>query len=177
MSDQASVLNSDSSEEPSAVSPERWATAYHEAGHAVMALMLGRNVHRVSIVPKQTRLGACELRKDVARITKDPLEADALVLLAGMVGESRHTGKYQPQAASSDLRQVQQLAAMRSGNPDAAPRQVRRWLDKTEHLLDQPENALAIRMIAQQLIEREKISGRNAAHHYQQAIIRIEKGK
>ncbi len=38
------------------------ATAYHEAGHAVIALTLGRNVQRVSILPNQLRLGQCELK-------------------------------------------------------------------------------------------------------------------
>jgi hypothetical protein len=38
-------------------------TAYHEAGHAVMALALGRPVHRVSIQPNEDRLGQCDFGK------------------------------------------------------------------------------------------------------------------
>ena len=34
----------------SLMNPE--ATAYHEAGHAVIALVLGRSVQRVSVLPK-----------------------------------------------------------------------------------------------------------------------------
>ena len=58
-------------------------TAYHEAGHAVIALMLGRSVHEVSILPGGKRLGYCEMRKG-GRAPKDALEADLLILLAGM---------------------------------------------------------------------------------------------
>ena len=39
------------------------ATAYHEAGHAVMALALGRTVHRVTILPEREHLGQFQRRK------------------------------------------------------------------------------------------------------------------
>lgn len=150
-------------------------TAYHEAGHAVMALLQGRNVHRVSIVPKQSRLGDCQLRKDVARVAKDPLEAEALVLLAGLVGEAKYSGRYNPQAAGSDLLQVQRLAIQRVGEAGGVERQVKRWLDKTEHLLSDAPYELAIRTIAEQLLQRERISGRNARHHFNEAVSRHER--
>ncbi len=38
-------------------------TAYHEAGHAVVALALDRPVHRVSVLPNRERLGQCEFGK------------------------------------------------------------------------------------------------------------------
>lgn len=150
-------------------------TAYHEAGHAVMALIQGRNVHRVSIVPKQSRLGDCQLRKDVARVAKDPLEAEALVLLSGLVGEAKYSGRYNPQAAGTDLIQVQRLATLRVGEGGGVERQVKRWLDKTEHLLSDPPYELAIRTIAEQLLQKEKISGRNARHHFNEALSRHDR--
>ncbi len=151
------------------------ATAYHEAGHAVMALLMGRNVHRVSVKPKQSRLGECELRKDKTRQTKDPIEADALIMLAGMVAESRFTGKYNAAAAQTDLQAVQKLAEFRGGGERQIAKLFRRWMDKAEHLLDQPPQRFAIDAITQQLIEREKISGRNALHHFKEAKLKAEK--
>ena len=47
------------------------ATAYHEAGHAVVALILGRPVKRVSILPKHERLGTCEFGKSEVGPTED----------------------------------------------------------------------------------------------------------
>jgi hypothetical protein len=41
--------------------PEREETAYHEAGHAVVALKLGLSIRYVSIRPGEDFLGACEL--------------------------------------------------------------------------------------------------------------------
>jgi hypothetical protein len=43
------------------------ATAYHEAGHAVLALLLSRPVARVSILPDREHLGVCEFGKGVFR--------------------------------------------------------------------------------------------------------------
>ena len=56
-------------DEESAMAFALRATAYHEAGHAVMAMILGRAVQKVTIVPGQShlgaqRLGACHLQKD-----------------------------------------------------------------------------------------------------------------
>src|SRR5436305_14588889 len=50
------------------------ATAYHEAGHAVAALVLGRPIQRVSIQPDREHLGQCELGKGVFRPSEDWLE-------------------------------------------------------------------------------------------------------
>src|SRR3954451_4786005 len=70
------------------------ATAYHEAGHAVMALALGRPVAAVTILPDRLRLGACEFGKAVFRPSEDWLEREALISLAGLAAEALHTGDY-----------------------------------------------------------------------------------
>ena len=68
------------------------ATAYHEAGHAVVALALGRPVHRVSVLPDRERLGLCEFGKGVFRPSEDWLEREILIALGGIAAEARHTG-------------------------------------------------------------------------------------
>ena len=77
-------------------------TAYHEAGHAVMALVFDRPVQKVSILPDQRRLGHCELRKGVSRASQDRLEADILILLAGVVAEAIHSGSHNWTGAAMD---------------------------------------------------------------------------
>ena len=41
------------------------ATAYHEAGHAIVALSLGRTVEKCTIVRNSIRLGAVQLARGV----------------------------------------------------------------------------------------------------------------
>src|SRR5438876_455834 len=59
------------------------ATAYHEAGHAVVALALDRPVHRVSVLANRDRLGQCEFAKGRFRPTEDWVEREVLIALAG----------------------------------------------------------------------------------------------
>ena len=73
-------------------SPRDQATAYHEAGHAVVALALGRAVQRVSILPDRERLGQCEFKKGLFRPSEDWLEREILIALGGIAAEARHTG-------------------------------------------------------------------------------------
>src|SRR4051794_21120100 len=123
------------------------ATAYHEAGHAVVALALGRLVHRVSVRPRQDRLGQCEFRKGVFRPSDDWLEDEILISLAGLAAEARHTGRYAHDGAARDLRYVRKLALQR-----ATERQLerfeRRMLAKVENLLADEGHWRAVEVIA-----------------------------
>jgi ATP-dependent Zn protease len=98
------------------------ATAYHEAGHAVVALAYDRPVHRVSVLPNQLFAGLCEFQKGKTRGSVDVVEREILISLAGMVAEARHTGTYDRAAAGRDLRQARAWAFQR-----ADERQLERW--------------------------------------------------
>ncbi len=150
-------------------------TAYHEAGHAVIALTQGRDVHRVSILPNKTRLGQCDLKKGRTRAAKDWLETEVLILLAGAAAEGRLAGRYCWQGAARDLRQVRALTLSRAGSDHQAERLERRYLEKVELLLNAPENWLAVELLAADLIQRRTISGRAARYHVEQAAARIAK--
>jgi Peptidase family M41 len=145
------------------------ATAYHEAGHAVIALSLGRAIQRVTVVPKHRYLGACEFQKSRFKPTKDWLEDEILILFAGMVAESRITGKLCPNGAAQDLRGVRRLALMRAGGDRQVERLERRLLDKTEYLVNDNMHWLAIETIAKELVIHHTISGRAARHHFELA--------
>jgi ATP-dependent Zn protease len=140
-------------------------TSYHEAGHAVMALVMGRSVQKVSIIPSQNRLGACTLQKGRAKQIQDKLEAEMMILLAGMAAEGRKSGRYNVQGASQDLQGVEKLALTRSGNARQAQKLIHRMLDKTQHLLSDKATWKAVKVIAAELQENESISGRAAKHH------------
>ena len=144
------------------------ATAYHEAGHAVVALALDRPVHRVSVLPGRELVGKCEFGKGVSRPSDDWLEREILIALAGMAAEARHTGTYDRGAAGRDLRLVRRLAVQRAGERQA-DRLERRLLAKTENLLADDGHWLAVEQIAAELLKLGTISGRAARHLFDRA--------
>jgi len=144
------------------------ATAYHEAGHAVVALALDRPVHRVSVLPGRELLGKCEFGKGVSRPTDDWLEREILIALAGMAAEARHTGTYDRGASGRDLRLVRRLAVQRAGERQA-DRLERRLLAKTENLLADTGHWHAVELIAAELLKLGTISGRAARHLFDRA--------
>lgn len=165
----------DSTDQPARkFTPELIATAYHEAGHAVMAIIVGRPIEKVTIVPAKLqtgggRLGQCKMQKGRSKPTKDAIEDDVLILLAGMVAESHATGHYSQSGAGSDLRMVERILSNRAKNERQLERMIQRTLDKTEHLLADDIAAKAIALIARDVLERETISGRAVRHLYDQA--------
>lgn len=151
-------------------SPVEIATAYHEAGHAVLALALGRPVQRVSVRPDQLRLGRCEIQKGSFRRSKDVIETEILILLGGVAAEARHTGEYAWDAAAEDLRDVRSLTSLRAASDRQVERLERRMLDKAEYILNQPGVWPAIELIAAELLRCTTISGRAARHFFEQAV-------
>ena len=144
------------------------ATAYHEAGHAVVALALGRPVHQVSILPNSEHLGRCDVRKGTFRPSEDWLEREILIALGGVAAEARYTGTYAWDEAGRDRQYVRRLAVQRAGERQAE-RLERRLLAKAEHLLDRPGHWRAVELIAAELLQRGAISGRAARHLYDRA--------
>lgn len=142
-------------------------TAYHEAGHAVVALALGRSVQRVSILPGRGWLGRCEFQKGRVRPSEDWLEREILISLAGAAAEARYSGAYTWEGAAADLRNVRRLAVQRAGQRQAE-RLERRLLAKVEHLLDQPGHWRTVERIAVELLRCETISGRTVRHLFDQ---------
>ena len=142
-------------------------TAYHEAGHAVIALCLDRPVHRVSVLPNRERLGQCEFGKGRFKPSEDALEREILIALAGLAAEARHTGTYQMEEADRDLRYVRRLALERK-SARAAPRYEERMLSKVEAMLADDATWRAVERIAAELLKHGVISGRAARHLFEQ---------
>src|SRR5262245_24506389 len=144
------------------------ATAYHEAGHAALALIVGRGVHRVTIEPKQDRLGRCEFRVGAVRPSADFIEEEILIALGGLAAEARHTGDYAWDEAGRDLQYVRRLAVQRAGEA-RAERLVQRLLRKVEHLLGDAGHWRAVEAIAAELMKSGAVSGRAVRHHFDAA--------
>ena len=151
------------------------ATAYHEAGHAVMALIVGRPIQKITIVPARAnavsaRLGACEMKKGRIKPTSDWLEDEVLVLFAGMVAESYFTNEQNERGAGQDLRMIRKLLSQNRANSERQLEKLeRRLLNKTEYLLEDEASQKAIEQIAKRLIEKQTMSGREATHLFEQA--------
>lgn len=144
--------------------PEEIATAYHEAGHAVIAVTQGRPVEKVTIQRNSLRLGQCHVSKRRGQPIKDMTEVQALILFAGIVAEARHTGSYNWGGAQQDMYGIRQLARSRGGNDKQVERLQQRWLDKTEYLMDDEAIWNAIDAVAKELILKRSISGRAVQH-------------
>ena len=148
--------------------PRDEATAYHEAGHAVMALTLGRPVAYVSILPGRAFLGTCEFGKAVFRPSEDWLEREMLIALAGAAAEARRTGEYAWDAAARDRTYAEELALQRAGAARQAERLLRRSLSKAEYLLSREDAWRAVERLAAELMRLGEISGRAARHLYEE---------
>lgn len=92
---------------------EKWNTAVHEAGHAVMMIANEDHdpVHKVTIIPRGGAAGLTMAlpRGDVISRTKEQFEAKIASGLAGRIAEELFFGKLSTGAAS-DIRMVTQIA-------------------------------------------------------------------
>jgi cell division protease FtsH len=88
-------------------------TAYHEAGHALVAVLLPEAdpLHKVSIIPRGRALGVTMQLPtgDVLNRNQAQLEARLCVAMAGRIGESRYT-KQLSTGARNDIEQATEIA-------------------------------------------------------------------
>jgi hypothetical protein len=148
------------------------ATAYHEAGHAVVALSLGRTVEKCTIVRNSIRLGAVQLGNGRSQRQQDFFETEAMILLGGLVSEAKHTGQYNWGGAQQDLRALRRLTLSRVNTDQQIERLEKRLLDKTVHHLEQPGHWECVEVIVVELIRQQAISGRSARHLFDEVMKR-----
>jgi ATP-dependent Zn protease len=153
-----------------AITQDDMATAYHEAGHAIVALSLGRSVEKVSIVRNSIRLGAVQMGKGRNGRKQDYCETEALILLAGLVSEERFTGEYNWGGAQQDLRTLRRLSLSRVDTVAKAEKLERRLIDKTAHHLEQDGHWEAVEALAAALMEAKLMSGRAARHLFEECM-------
>ena len=94
-------------------SEEKRSTAFHEAGHALVALFLPEAdpLHKVTIIPRGRALGVTMQlpEEDTYNYSKEYAEAKITILLAGRVSEKKFLGKYTT-GASNDIEIATSLA-------------------------------------------------------------------
>ena len=92
-------------------------TAYHEAGHAVMALALRRSIERVSIEPNQLRLGQVKVAQGFRGPLKDAVEMRRLAREHNVPCWSSSSLRYSPDQPAKDLAKVGQVTSVYSFGP------------------------------------------------------------
>lgn len=149
---------------------DRQATAFHEAGHAVVALALGRSLQKVSIAPNELRLGLCKVAPGTSRPRQDFLEGEMQLLFAGIAAEAQFTGQYNVEGARQDLNMIRRIALQKVSAPKQIERLERKMLDKAEYLLSRPGHREAVSRIAAELLTHTTISGRAARYLFERSL-------
>jgi cell division protease FtsH len=92
---------------------EKKHTAYHEAGHAIVAALTPHSdpVHKVTIIPRGMALGVTMMlpTQDKLDVTKEQAEARITVAMGGRVADE-HFLKMRSAGASNDIEQATELA-------------------------------------------------------------------
>lgn len=87
-----------------------WSLAVHEAGHALMGLLHGKHVERVTVRPHKEFLGANHFPEpeELGNPGRDQCEADAQISMGGIAAEQVLLGYY-GQGGTGDLRHVHDI--------------------------------------------------------------------
>lgn len=115
-------------------------TAFHEAGHVVASVALGRKVRSATIVPEGNRLGSVQTsrlrRLDPAatdRSMRMTIEREVMILLAGSVAEQLAGAG--PHGGRRDRRDALALVGFLSGSASEEETYVRWLRERTRTLL------------------------------------------
>jgi len=92
---------------------ERWSTAYHETGHAVLGYLLpgSHKPSKVTIIPRGRSLGATMYSpdKDIYNMGKKQLLAQITMSFGGRIAEEMFTGEINT-GATNDIQQATRIA-------------------------------------------------------------------
>jgi ATP-dependent Zn protease len=126
------------------------ATAYHEAGHGVVAHRYGHEVGKLTIVPDESRLGFFSGEGAWANGSKD--HEQIVVLYAGFAAEQKYDSSAEPGGSASDDEEARHL--LQSQPEDTTEEHFRA---ESKRLVE--ENWAQIEAVATALLEHETMEG------------------
>jgi hypothetical protein len=136
--------------------------AFHEAGHAVAAWLLGRTISEVDIVPTawHDRESDRTVKKTDGYCKWEPdsgAEEDVVAALAGPVAEAKHTERRPPKenGVSAAIRQLEP-------RPQRQQQYMERVRSRAEQLLSDPTAWQAVVALAAELLRKQQLTGQEA---------------
>ncbi len=156
-------------------------TAYHEAGHAVAAVLLRCPVESITIEPGEDSgcLGRCVLGDRPSWLCPDTsggsrarfyIERRMMILLAGRVAESKHLGRPYHEGSEGDEDKIARLAEVICGS-DGEDQKFIAWLHaRTVNLLSVEEHWQAVERVVAELLERKTLKGAAVRRVVEQAL-------
>ncbi len=157
--------------------PAREFLAFHEAGHAVMAFLLGRPIRRASIRRRHGLSGHVDFEYatsalfKVAPAHRPLIESDALVLLAGRAAECERTLGSPPSHAGLDRENTRALLGILEDCDEVVSSWMRYLLVRAQSMLQ--EEWPLVYSVARALMRDEEIDGEGVARAVAEARERM----
>ncbi len=149
----------------------RRATAHHEAGHAVIAWVLGLTVGSASIQQQGDSCGRVEI--DVPRSVKrgtwmDPsvrmwAEGNIMAQMSGFIAERRYRGRANHVGAFADYLSTGDIATVFTFSREERDLFLEWLFARARALMRRRAARLAVTAVARALLKKERISGRTVA--------------
>lgn len=146
-------------------------TAFHEAGHAVMAIVLRKPWRAVSIEPDEDAFGRTYMAKlgkrfkpdiEVNTRTRNMIEREVMMFLAGPEAERFKTGRRNSVGARDDYQCAGLLLGYAVGDQDELDAYLE-WLRcRTVNDLRQPMFWARVELLAERLLEQRRMTRREA---------------
>jgi len=155
--------------------------AFHEAGHAVMAFILGRQIRRATIRQMRGLSGHVEFERAASGVSeamehyRRPIEADVLVLLAGRAAECELTLGSPPSHAGLDRENARALLRLLEDCDEVISSWMRYLLVRAQSILQ--EEWPAVYSVARALMRDEELDGDGVAQAIAEAHKRIRAGE
>lgn len=141
-------------------------TAYHEAGHAVAALMVGRKFEYVTIEPEEDSLGHVLYEAYMEDFHPDwqddeviRPESEKIIItnLSGYAAEIIFCGEdSDPDGSASDLNTVMELAYYLCGSNEQIEAYVNGLLSKAKDILD--NQSVVVERLTERLLQHKRLS-------------------
>lgn len=147
------------------------ATAYHEAGHAVVAFESRVPIKSISIIPDDKSLGRVALGGEPPptggsvydRRAERWIEFHVMFCLAGVAAEKRFTGRHNWGGAKSDTGDVADWALhLHGGNARLAQKYIAYKLELAKAKVERPHIWVQIEALAEALLEHRTLNSRRA---------------